>query len=131
MPRYDNNKFYVQPPPLNPDGDRFVDHGLAATVHDPAQDGKVRIPTLRDVAKTAPYGHNGYFANLAYMLSFLATRDTGSVEVGTCSRSAPDVPCAWPEPEVAANVDARVGHLALTPSDLDDIEAFLGTLTDE
>jgi cytochrome c peroxidase len=123
IPRYVNNKFFVQPPALNPDGERFVDHGLMATVHDPAQDGKFRVPTLRNVARTPPYGHNGYFENLQYMIDFLATRDVGSADPAVG---------AWPEAEVPATVDReRVGHLGLNPQDIDDLVAFLGTLSDE
>ena len=122
IPRYGNSKFFVQPPPLNPDGDRYVDHGLMTTVGDPAQDGKFRVPTLRNVARTAPYGHNGYFENLQYMVDFLATRDVGSA----------DPAVKWAAPEVPATVDREhVGHLGLSPRDIDDVVAFLGTLTDE
>ena len=122
IPRYRNSKFFVQPAAFNPDGDRYVDHGLMATVGDPAQDGKFRIPTLRNVARTAPYGHNGYFENLQYMVDFLATRDVGSA----------DPAVHWEAPEVPATVDREhVGHLGLSPRDIDDVVAFLGTLTDE
>lgn len=122
IPRYGNSKFFVQPAPLNPDGDRFVDHGLMTTTGDPAQDGKFRVPSLRNVARTAPYGHNGYFENLQYMIDFLATRDTGSADPAVG---------AWPAPEVPATVDrVHVGHLGLTPQDIDDVVAFLGTLND-
>ncbi len=131
IPRYLNNKFLVQPPPWNPDGDRYIDHGLMTTVGDPAQDGKFRVPTLRNIAVTAPYGHNGYFDNLPYLLDFLNTRDTGSTDVGTCTRSEPMARCAWPGPEVRATVEwDRVGHLALSDAELADLEAFLETLTD-
>ncbi len=122
IPRYGNSKFLVQPAPFNPDGDRYVDHGLMTTVGDPAQDGKFRIPTLRNAARTAPYGHNGYFENLQYMVDFLATRDVGSA----------DPAVKWAAPEVPATVDREhVGHLGLSPRDIDDVVAFLGTLTDE
>jgi cytochrome c peroxidase len=114
IPRYANSRYLVQASAA------FVDHGLAATTGDPAQDGKFRVPTLRNVAITGPYGHNGYFENLHYMLSFLATRDVGSPTTG-----------AWAPPEVAANVDRRVGHLPLSRDDLYDLLAFLATLTDE
>ncbi|HET9990904.1 MAG TPA: cytochrome c peroxidase, partial [Kofleriaceae bacterium] len=90
IPRYENNKFYL----ANPD---FVDHGLATTVTKPSEDGKFRIPTLRNVARTAPYGHNGYFANLPYALEFVANREAGSYDVSTCSRTGTEpTRCAWP-----------------------------------
>ena len=98
----------------------FVDHGLMITTGDAAQDGKFRVPTLRNISQTAPYGHNGYFENLPYLLDFINTRDVGSATNG-----------AWAVPEVAANVDARVGHLGLSAQDLSDLLAFVQTLDDE
>jgi cytochrome c peroxidase len=121
IPRYVNSQFYVQSPELNPAGRAYVDHGLMTTVNDPAQDGKFRTPTLRNIARTGPYGHNGYFENLPYMLDFLNTRDT---------RSPDPVVKPWAAPEVPATVDARVGHLGLTSAELDDLDTFLETLTD-
>jgi cytochrome c peroxidase len=120
IPRYGNNKFLAQPPALNPDGAAYVDHGLMKTTGDPAQDGKFRVPSLRNVMRTGPYGHNGYFENVPYLIDFLDTRDVGSAHNGP-----------WAPPEVPANVDPRVGDLGLSDQDRDDLTAFLGTLTDE
>ncbi|HEY0990435.1 MAG TPA: cytochrome c peroxidase, partial [Kofleriaceae bacterium] len=131
IPRYENSKFYAQPATLNPDGDRYIDHGLMATVGDPAQDGKFRVPTLRNIAVTAPYGHNGYFENLPYMLDFLNTRDLGSYDVGTCTRVAGRIRCPWPAAEVTATVERSIGHLGLDEQDIADLLAFLATLTDQ
>ena len=131
VPRYDNSKFYAQPPPMNPDGERFVDHGLMQTVGEAAQDGKFRTPTLRNIARTPPYGHNGYFENLQYLVDFLNSRDVGSRAVGTCSRAVVSARCAWPAPEVPATVDHRVGHLGLSDQDISDIVAFLTILSDD
>ena len=117
IPRYQNSLFFK--PPSHRD---FVDHGLMNTVGDSAQDGKFRVPTLRNIARSGPYGHNGYFENLPYMIDFLNTRDVGSADpaVGT-----------WAPPEVPANVDRdHVGHLGLSHQDMDDVVAFLRTLTD-
>jgi cytochrome c peroxidase len=125
IPRYDNNLYYLHDP-------QFVDHGLATTLRDNAEDGKFRTPTLRNVARTGPYGHNGYFENLRYMLDFLNTRDVGSSEVGNCSRKpGSNARCSWPAPEIPANVDRTVGNLGLSEDDLDALAAFLETLTDE
>ncbi len=79
-----------------------------------AQYGKFKVPTLRNVAVTPPYGHNGYFADLRDMVSFHNSRDTGD----------------WPAPEVSDNLDTEVGDMGLTDQDVDDIVAFLNTLTD-
>jgi len=130
VPRYPNNKFYLQP--TNADGDRYIDHGLAATTARASDDGKFRIPTLRNIARTAPYGHNGYFANLPYALEFIANREAGSYDVATCSRArGAQVRCPWPDPEVPATVDPRVGKRTLSPDELADLLAFLKTLSDE
>jgi cytochrome c peroxidase len=132
LPAYPNNGFYQQPPPYNPDGAHYIDHGLMETVGDPRQDGMFRIPTLRNIARTGPYGHDGYFENLPDFLDFLNTRDVGSYDVGTCERPpGAHVRCAWPPPEVAATVTpGRIGHLGLSDAELADLFAFLRTLTD-
>lgn len=114
-PRNPANPFYGLPPELNPDGAAFVDRGLGATVDDPAQDGKFKVPTLRNVALTAPYMHNGVFATLREVLDFYNTRDTEE----------------WPAPEVAENVNTEeLGNLELTDADIDALLAFLETLSD-
>jgi cytochrome c peroxidase len=122
IPRYGNSLFYGQSHDINPAGAEYVDHGLMSTVQDPAQDGKFRVPTLRNIARTGPYGHNGYFENLPYMLDFLDTRDRTPLDPSTKP---------WAKPEVGAHVEQRVGHLGLTAAELDDLDAFLETLTDE
>jgi cytochrome c peroxidase len=77
------------------------------------EDGKFKVPTLRNVALTAPYGHNGYFATLREMVQFLNSSDS------------------WPAPDVDRNVTAAVGDLGLTDAQIDDLVAFLLALTDQ
>jgi cytochrome c peroxidase len=109
-----------------------IDHGLATTMQDTSLDGMFRTPTLRNISRTAPYGHNGAFENLPYFLDFLNTRDVGSKDVGTCSRvPGSAAACAWPAPEIPANVDKRVGNMHLSSDDLAALAAFLDALTDE
>jgi len=125
VPRYANNLYYLKDP-------GYVDHGLATTLKDPSLDGMFRVPTLRNITRTAPYGHNGYFENLPFMLDFLNTRDVGSPDVATCSRATgSNASCAWPAPEIPATVDRRVGNLGLTSEDLAALAAFLDTLADD
>jgi cytochrome c peroxidase len=115
VPRNPENPFYTLSPDLNPDGFGFVDMGLALTVHDPAENGKFRVPTLRNVAITPPYMHNGVYKTLYQVVAFYNTRDAGP----------------WPPPEVTENVNhAELGDLGLTNMEIEDIVAFLGTLTD-
>jgi cytochrome c peroxidase len=115
VPSNPENPFYLLPPDLNPDGFGFVDLGLGGTLNDPEENGKFRVPTLRNVALTPPYMHNGVFKTLFEVVAFYNTRLT-----------AP-----WPAPEVAENVnDVELGDLGLTPGEIEDIVAFLMTLTD-
>lgn len=79
-----------------------------------AQNGKFKVPTLRNVALTAPYGHNGYFATLREMVVFKNTRDTRD----------------WPAPDVDENINDLIGNLNLSDQDIDDLVAFLMALTD-
>lgn len=101
---------------LNPDlhsAYQYPDLGLGPVVGDPAQNGKFKVPTLRNIAKTAPYSHNGYFVTLKAMVSFMNDRDGLQVA-----------------PEYAETVSDQVGNLGLTDAQVNDIVAFLNTLTD-
>jgi cytochrome c peroxidase len=115
VPRNPENPFYSLPSELNPEGFAFVDLGLGKTVNDPAQNGKFRVPTLRNVAVTAPYMHNGVFKTMFNVVAFYNTRDVAE----------------WPTPEVSENVNIEeMGDLGLTNQELEDLVAFLRTLTD-
>lgn len=115
VPPNPENPFYLLDARLNPDGFAFVDLGLGAVVKDPAQDGKFRVPTLRNAAVTGPYMHNGVFKTLFQVLAFYNTRDVAR----------------WPAPEVGRNVNKEeLGNLRLTNRELEDLVAFLQTLTD-
>jgi len=54
VPRNPENPYYYLPKSLNPDGRKFVDLGLGGVVKKPEENGKFRVPTLRNVAVTAP-----------------------------------------------------------------------------
>ena len=116
VPRNPNNPFYGLPPHFNPDGENFVDLGLGGFLNDPAEMGKVKVPTLRNIALTAPYMHNGFFGNLRDVVRFYSTRD---------------VDPTWPPPEYADNVNVdELGNLGLTDEEIDAVVAFMMTLTD-
>lgn len=85
-------------------------------ISDPAEEGKFKVPTLRNVASTAPYGHNGYFTTLAEIVHFYNTRDVA----------------AWDEPEVPQNMNTtELGNLGLTSHEESRLVDFLKTLTDQ
>lgn len=55
VPKNPENPFYNLQWEFNPEGENFVDHGLGRVLDDPLQKGKFKIPSLRNVAVTAPY----------------------------------------------------------------------------
>ncbi len=115
VPKNPENPYYYLPKALNPDGTKFVDLGLGGVVKKPQEYGKFRVPTLRNAAVTGPYMHNGIFKTLRQVVVFYNTRDVGP----------------WPAPEVPQNVNREEsGSLGLTEQEVDDIVAFLRTLTD-
>ena len=79
------------------------------------QNGKFRVPTLRNIAKTGPYMHNGIFNTLQEVMDFYNSRDTNPLQDPA---------------EVDVNKDTLIGNLQLTQSEIDDVIAFLNTLTD-
>jgi cytochrome c peroxidase len=114
-PRNPELPFYFLPADLNPDGADWIDLGLGPVVGDPGENGKFRVPTLRNVALTAPYMHNGVFKTLHQVVAFYNSRDV-----------AP-----WPSAEVAETVNREeLGNLGLTNLEILDIVAFLETLSD-
>lgn len=115
VPKNPNNPFYRLPPEFNPDGRNWVDYGLGGVLGEPGEMGKMKVPTLRNIAATPPYAHNGYFKTLKDIVRFYNTRDVGK----------------WPPPEVPENVNTNeLGNLGLTANEEEAIVAFLKTLTD-
>ena len=95
--------------------------------------GYFKAPTLPNIALTAPYMHNGVFDSLRDAVAFYATRDTDPRAWYPQGRKFDDL-----APEHHANVDVdtppyqrQPGRRAqLSDADVDDIVAFLHTLTD-
>jgi cytochrome c peroxidase len=115
VPKNPVNPFYYLSKELNPDGTGFVDLGLGSIVGKSSENGKFRVPTMRNVAKTAPYMHNGVFQTLYEVITFYNTRDIGP----------------WPDPEVKQNVNTEeLGKLGLSEQEITDLIAFLETLND-
>lgn len=131
-PRNPKNLFYTQPSKFNPLGYGYVDIGLGDHVQDPAEDGKFKVPTLRNIEWTAPYTHNGYFKTLRGVVNFYNTRDVKPRCTSNWLTEAQAMKQGcWPAPEVTTNVNhAELGHLGLTAQEEEDLVAFLKTLTD-
>jgi len=61
VPKNPENPFYYLAKDLNPAGTVYVDLGLGGFLNNEEEYGKFRVPTLRNVGRTAPYMHNGVF----------------------------------------------------------------------
>ena len=125
--------------------------------------GLFKVPTLRNVAMTAPYFHNGALPTLHKVLEWYVTRDindnTGNnpmplsagpggnpyFAAGTSYLSAAGTPDLYQYNDLPVDFDANVnvGEVPYTPpafaggqaptltaSEIDDVVAFLCTLTD-
>ena len=130
-PRNPDLPYYQLPPSLNPDGADYIDRGIGDYLRSigvpeeqaAKEDGKFKIPSLRNCAVTAPYTHNGYHETLRELVVFNNTRDLPDAD--------------YPPAEVPETVHRHpmampgtLGRLGLTDGDIDDIVAFLMTLTD-
>jgi cytochrome c peroxidase len=92
--------------------------------------GKHKVMSLRNIAITPPYGHNGVLKTLKQVVHFYNTRDTLGSAVDNNDRKF--ARRGWPAPEVPENVNRdELGNLGLTPSEERAILAFLKTLTDD
>lgn len=93
------------------------------------QVGKHKVMSLRNIAVTAPYGHNGVLETLEQVVHFYNTRDVlGRVPRNTDPNFGVT---GWPEPEVLPNVNSEeLGDLGLSAAEEGDLVAFLKTLTD-
>ena len=71
FPSNPGNPFFKVSAPYNTCGKDTMDLGLGSRLRDPEEYGKFRVPTLRNIALTAPYGHNGYFKTLEEIVHFI------------------------------------------------------------
>ncbi len=109
------NPFYAIPSEHNPDGADFIDLGLAETTKSPENNGQFKVPSLRNVAITAPYFHNGAITSLEEAVHFYNVRDVETFDPA--------------EVEETVNKD-ELGNLGLTLQEEMALVAFLKTLTD-
>ena len=103
-----------------------LDSGLFSNelVDDEELQGAFKVASLRNVAVTEPYMHNGVFKDLKTVVHFYNTRDVdGAIN--------PETGSVWQEGEFHSgrNTD-ELGDLGLSEQDEDDLVAFLKTFTD-
>ena len=91
-----------------------LDPGAQTVTGDPSLRGGFKVPTLRNIAKTAPYMHSGRFATLREAVAFY-TGGRGH---------------AVPEGE-QLSLHWHIWEPNLTDEELDLLVEFLHTLTDE
>ncbi len=108
-----------------------TDKGLLdnPSVHDPAQAGKFKVPTLRNVAVTAPYMHNGVFSDLRTVVLFYNKYNSRS----ETRQINPETGQRWQSPEIAENLsrhELETGP-ALDDKRIDALVAFMKALTDQ
>jgi cytochrome c peroxidase len=128
VPKNWDNPFLYMPPNLNPDGVDRIDLGLGGFLaanpdllpegYMASDDnGKFKVMTLRNLGVTAPYSHNGLFAELLDITHFYNTRD--------------DPAAGWDAPEVPATINTEeLGNLGLSGTQEEALVAFMMTLTD-
>jgi cytochrome c peroxidase len=89
--------------------------------------GMFKAPTLRNVALKESFYHNGVFHSLREAVVFYAERDTDPAK-WYAGRTFDDLPAAY-----VGNVNSEIPFgpkRVLSDADVDDLVAFLGTLTD-
>lgn len=115
---------------INGLGPDHVDLGLLQRpgIDDPAQAGRIKVPTLRNVAVTGPYMHNGVFEDLRTAILFYNKYTSRR----PASRINPETGQDWGDPEVAENLSLAElqSGLMLDDARVDALVAFLETLTD-
>lgn len=98
-------------------------------VDDPKQAGKFKVPTLRNIAVTGPYMHNGVFQDLRTVVLFYDKYNSRSKK----RQINPETSKPWGKPEVPQNLalkELETGP-ALKEQRIDALVAFMKTLTDK
>lgn len=99
----------------DPDGVAF-DEGAETVTNNPGLRGGFKVPSLRNIARTAPYMHSGAFGNL---------RDAAEFYTLGRGHAVPD------EEKERLLIHWHIWEPKLTADELDRLVDFLGTLTDE
>jgi len=108
-----------------------IDKGLLdnPAIDDPKQAGKFKVPTLRNVAVTGPYMHNGVFKDLRTVVLFYNKYNSKSSK----RQINPETGEKWRLPEVGENISLKELETgpALKNRRIDALVAFMKTLTDK
>lgn len=115
LPKNLASAFFSMPPAINPAGAGFIDVGLMATTHRPEDKGRFKVPSLRNIAISGPYFHNGFATTLEQAVRFYNERDLGHFGPAEVSETMNKV---------------ELGNLGLTDQEVSDVVAFMKTLTD-
>jgi cytochrome c peroxidase len=108
--------------------------GLAATIKDTdsnSQDhlGKVKVPTLRNVAITAPYMSNGVFKKLRTVLEFYDHMGESNHNLHPLNPETNEV---WGSNDYTQTIShADLAQKSMSDTKIRNLEAFLRTLTDK
>lgn len=109
-------------------GEKHVDHGLLENpaVDDPQHDGKYKVPTLRNIAVTAPYMHNSVFKDLRTVMEFYDKYNN------TARVNNPETGKPWGSPEVKDTVNLKdLRAKKLTDKKITALIAFMELFTDK
>ncbi len=109
-------------------GVKQIDKGLFgnSAINDELQKGKYKVPTLRNVAVTAPYMHNGVFSDLKTVVEFYDKYNNKDRNVN------PETKKAWDEAEVKETIALKeLKASALTDKKVEALVAFMKLLTDK
>ena len=105
-----------------------IDDGLLANplVNDVKEKGKHKVPTLRNVAVTAPYMHNGVFADLRTVVEFYDKYNNKDRTINSETNKP------WDEPEVKETIALKeLKAKELTDRKVEALVAFMKLLTDK
>jgi cytochrome c peroxidase len=144
-PLFTNQQFYAVGLPHFGPGRPFEgnplprDMGRMENTHDPADAYKFRVPGLRNVALTGPYGHNGAYTSLRDMIRHMCDPVTMRNSWTPGMARLPNVPWIADRDFTmishAEETERQMQSLDITAvdmvdEDIDALEAFLNALTD-
>lgn len=116
---FTNFKYFNIGTPSNPDNPSSTqDLGLGGVTSELDQDGKFKVPTLRNIELTAPYMHNGRYQTLEEVINHYDIFGDGNIF-----------------PEVNRNIAPEMNEdtftvLGFSTQETADLVAFMKTLTD-